>query len=221
MNEQEIQAQLPELATKEAAIQVVDAASYTSAAAEVKVAKQFQKNIKDFFAPLKQKAHEAHKAITQKEKETLKPVEDFCKKIQQKMISWQSEQDRIRREEEAMLREEQRKLEEEARLAEAAEAEAAGDTELAQDILEEEIEVAPVMVQDNTPKVSGLFTRETWKAEVTDMGALVKYVAENPAWFHLLTVNTKELNSLAKSQKSAMAIPGVRAFAEKTMVTKL
>ena len=221
MNEQEIQSEVPALLEREATIVVKDSETYTTAATEMKGGKAMIKKIKDFFKPLKSKANEAHKAITQKERETLAPVEEFCKKIQGKMIAFQSEQDRIRREEEARIREEQRKREEEAKIAEAAEAEAAGDVELAEQIIMEPVAVAPVVVPKKTPDVQGVSYRETWKAEVVDALALVKFVADNPTWAHLITVNTRELNNLARSQKTAMKIPGVRAYAEKSIATRI
>jgi hypothetical protein len=71
-----------------------------------------------------------------------------------------------------------------------------------------------------TPKVSGIAGRTTWKAEVKDKGALVKYVAEHPEWLSLLDVNMQALNGLARSQKGSLALPGVEAVEEHSIAAR-
>lgn len=59
-------------------------------------------------------------------------------------------------------------------------------------------------------KPTGVTMRENWSAEVTDLEALVKFAAKFKQ-FALLLPNQTALNALARSQKQAMKIPGVRA----------
>jgi len=59
--------------------------------------------------------------------------------------------------------------------------------------------------------VSGISSRENWSAQVTDKAALVKAAAENPAYLAYLEPDMKSLNALARAQKNALAIPGVKA----------
>lgn len=127
------------------------------------------------------------------------------------MIGFQNEQERIRREQEAkaaeQLRKEREKLE-----AQAAKAAAAGKTEKAA-ALEATAAALPTTVEIavTAPKVAGIAGRSTWQAAVKDKAAFIKYVAEHPEWLHLIDINMVALNGLARSQKSALALPGVEA----------
>ncbi len=60
-------------------------------------------------------------------------------------------------------------------------------------------------------RVKGLGHRENWCAEVTDLWSLVKAVAKNKALLPLLEANLPALNAQARSLKTALQIPGVRA----------
>lgn len=71
------------------------------------------------------------------------------------------------------------------------------------------VRVAPALAS-----VAGVSTRTTWKAEVTDLHELVRYVAAHPEWLALLTADMTQLNTLARSQKNRMQIPGVKAVEE-------
>ena len=62
--------------------------------------------------------------------------------------------------------------------------------------------------------IAGVWTRPNWRAEVNDKLALIRYVATHPEWVHLVDANESALNGLAKSQREALAIPGVRAVEE-------
>lgn len=195
----------------ETAIEIRDTVSYKQAAHVLKAAKAHIKVIREHYKPLKESAFAAHKAVTKSEKDMLLPVEDLCRDTSGKMVGYQREQDWIAREEQARLEAIQREREEETRLAEAEAAEQAGDAELAEQIIDEPVELPPVVVQSSTPKIAGISHKKTWKAEVTSKVALIKFVAENQKWLHLLDVNTKEIGRLATAQKSALSIPGIKA----------
>ncbi len=78
---------------------------------------------------------------------------------------------------------------------------------------------APVTVAAPS-KVSGISMRETWKAEVTDKEALVKFIATNPHLLNLVDVNNSAVNQMAKAMKGNLNIPGVRAYAEKSVAAR-
>ena len=61
--------------------------------------------------------------------------------------------------------------------------------------------------------MNGIAYRETWSAQITDLHALVKFVAAHPSHLGLLTANTAALNAQARSLKGQMRIPGVQAVA--------
>jgi hypothetical protein len=127
------------------------------------------------------------------------------------MTVYLTEQERIRREQEAkaaeQLRKEREKLE-----AQAARAAASGKTEKAE-ALQAHAAALPVSVEiaSTAPKVSGIAGRSTWQAAVKDKAAFLKYVAEHPEWLNLVDVNMVALNGLARSQKQSLALPGIEA----------
>lgn len=79
------------------------------------------------------------------------------------------------------------------------------------------VTAAPVPLASAAPKVSGLSTRKNWKARCVDKMALIKFVANNPAFLNLLDVNQSALNQMAKAQKEAMQIGGVEAYPDDVM----
>jgi len=120
-----------------------------------------------------------------------------------------------------------RAAEQERALAAALEAEQAGDGQQAADLLAEaeEVESAPVFVPVVAPRaqiatVAGVSTQTRYSAEVVDMGMLVAHVATHPDMLNLLEPDMPALNSLARSLRDAMRIPGVRAVASTVRSTR-
>lgn len=138
--------------------------------------------------------------------------------LKRSILDFQESEDAKRRAAEALaaeaLRREREKLEDRA-----AKAEASGRLERAE-ALRASAATVPLAIPQPVAKVGGLATRSAWRAEVTDKGALVRYVAEHPEWLHLVDANTTALNGLARSQKSALAIPGVRIVEEKQLAAR-
>lgn len=159
-------------------------------------------------------AQRAVNALFEGPKQLLAEAESIIKRG---ILTYQDGEERKRRAAEAAAAEAARK-ERERLEAQAAKAAAAGKVEKAEALqataaaIPERVEIA-----SSAPKVSGIASKTTWRAEVTDKMALVKYVAEHPEWLALLEVNTTSLNGLARSQKSALALPGVRAVEERQL----
>lgn len=171
------------------------------------------KNRKEFFKPMKDKAFAAHKQICKQEEESVGELLIIKTDVKRKLETYDAEQVRIAREEEARLREIARKEEEERRIQEALQAEADGEKELADEILKEEVYVPPVTVMKATPKVSGVIFRTYWKHEVKDLKKLVKAVFEGRAPLDCLEPNNVFLGAEATSRKRQEEIyPGVFAY---------
>jgi hypothetical protein len=202
-------------------IVITDQPSYDAAAAKFTAVTALEKEIAGHYAPLKQKAHESHKAICDAEKTMLGPVQDAKRILSRAIGAFDEEQERKRREEQRKLEAEARKREEEERIAAAVEVEQMGASE-------EEVEAvlstpAPAMKIQAPPtyqRAAAIATREVWSAELTDFPALVKAATENPAYLIYLEANTTQLNSTARSQKSAMRVPGVKAVSERIAAGK-
>lgn len=201
-------------------------------------------------------------ALEAKRKDLVGPLNDTVKKINDLfrtplaflaqaeaalktgMLTFDDEQERIRREREELARRE-REAEERRIAAEAAEAqriadeaaaaaarattqqeqeqaraalaEAAAKVETAQQAHAEIRSMPAPIVAKGTPKVTGIASKSTWCGECDNFTVLVKAVAEGKAPINLLTLDQTQLNKYARAQERAMSIPGCRAVEKKTL----
>lgn len=68
--------------------------------------------------------------------------------------------------------------------------------------------VAAPVVRREVPKVAGVSFRETWKFEITDLNAIPR---------EFLLVDETKIRKVVQAMKGDTNIPGVRAYAEKTL----
>lgn len=166
------------------------------------------------------------------------------RKFEAAILTYQTEQDRKRREEQARLEAAARaereraeaaaraQAEEAARLAAAAAqaadaAEAAKLAERAQQAQENaaaaEVAAASVVAPAasvEAPKVAGLGTRGTLEVELVDKLAFVRHVAANPSLIHLVMEDSVKLRAYARALGDGAQIPGVRVGVKKTVTTR-
>lgn len=151
-----------------------------------------------------------------------RPYADACttaeSTLKAKCTTYQLAAQRARDEEAARLRAEAAK--ESVRLEIASEnkliegdIEAAGELLIASEMVVAQTPAPTVVV----PKVSGATTRDNWVFELTDLGALIKAAAENPAWISLLTVDESAARKLAGQVKDSISVPGLRIYNDKIM----
>lgn len=194
------------------ALRIVDADTYQAACEFLKGIKALRTEIAETFEPHIKRAHESHRALLKEKSDAEAPLADAERIAKSALVTYDQQQERIRRAEQARIQAEVQRQEEERRLAEAVALEAAGDVEEAEALFEEPIDVPTIAVAPTTPKVSGISFRETWGAEVTNLAALVQYVAANPMFSALLLANMPALNAQARSLKGELRIPGVKAI---------
>ncbi len=84
-------------------IAIVDQATYNEMAGLKLNLAGFRKKIVEAFAPMKEAAHKAHKAVCDKENEHLKPIVEAEAIAVDSLKRWQNEQERLRRIEQARL----------------------------------------------------------------------------------------------------------------------
>ena len=190
------------------AMEIKNDATYVSSGEGLKKIKTVRKRITDFIGPMKKSTHEAWKKVVASEKGLLAPLDTAEGIIKRKMVSWDQEQEKSRRDEQRRLDEEARKLAEEEQLKEAEAAEARGDNEEADEILNAEVEVAPVILPEATPKVAGISKRKNWKARVVN-------AAQVPEEYK--TVDLQKLNAVARATKGTLKIPGVEIYCEESI----
>ena len=194
------------------ALRIADAGTYQGACDFLKGIKALRTEIAETFEPHIKRAHDAHKALLKEKADAEAPLADAERIVKAALVTYDAEQERIRRIEAARLQDELRRQEEERRLAEAVELEASGESAEAEALIDAPVFVPTVVVAPSTPKVSGIAYRETWSASVTDLAALVKYVAANPQCAPFLLANMPALNAQARSLKAQLRIPGVEAI---------
>jgi len=219
-----------------------------STQAELDTAAQYLRGIKALrdeiaktFDPIIETAHKAHKKAIEQRKIIEAPLIDaktlldrkvgtYAAKIEREAREERERQERAAREE----RERQEKLaREEREQAEAAAkaAREAGDTARAQTFeadaqaaaeLEHEVAQAPPpYVPPPMPvRAFGVSTRDTYKFEVTDLGALVAAVAAGRAPLRFLLPNEVQIGAEARASKGELELPGVRVYVDKSVVTR-
>ena len=148
----------------------------------------------------------------------IQKLEDAKNYLNGVMVRWTEEQERIRREEERKLQEAARKRAEEEALQQALEAEAAGDKQEAEQIIQEPVYVPPIKVVSEIPKSKESHVRETWSAEGFDLMMTVRAIAGGKAPLQSIKYDDTFLNGQARSYKQNLNIPGVRAVSKKTQL---
>ena len=153
-----------------------------------------------------------------------RPAKDWLTQAEElmksKLLYYQQEQDRIAREAQAKADEEARK--ERVKLEKAADLAAQAGMDDRAEELEEQAQVheAPV-IQSAAPKLEGIHTRVTWKAEVTNKMEFVKYVIEKrPDLLWLIEINQSKLNAQAIALKESLDLPGIKAVKEESITAR-
>ena len=175
-------------------ITVTDQKTYIAANDQIGKLQPLRKNIVAKFADPKSAAAKAHKEICALEKSFLDPVDQNIRAYKSATESWYAaEQARIRAEEERKRRE----AEEAAKLA--AEAESAGDEEMALEAVAEAAAVESTITA--MPKVKGTAMREVYRAVVVDVKLIPReYMIPDQAL----------LNRVVQAHRGMIEIPGVR-----------
>lgn len=178
---------------------------YEQAAELLKGYATLAKRVEEYFAEDIATAHKLHKSLTTKRKAALEKVEAEVARIKRAMAEWRQRQDEERRRQEAELAA-KLKAEEDARiLREAAALEAAGDTQTAAAIVEEQLAApAPVVrLEPAAPKVAGVSMVEAWDFEVVNAALLPR---------EYLVPDLAKIRGVVKALKGGARIPGVRVF---------
>jgi len=206
------------LAALGAAVTITTAAEYEDAAAFLQRIKGRSKELDDLRRSMTRPLDDTKKRIMALFERPMSLLANAEATIKRSVLHYRAEQERIRAEEEARLREKARK-EQERLLARAERAAAAGKDEMAEALEDQAALVpAPIVVSD-TPRISGLSTRQTWHAEVTDKMALIRAVAEGHVPDIVLVPDMTILNAQARSLKNALDYPGVKAVTEELVAS--
>jgi len=178
----------------------------------VKKVKDYRTDVVAFFAPIKQKAHEAWKAITEKEKYFTNKLDGFENTAKRAILTFDqaeeekrfAEQRRLQAVADEQARKEREKLEKEAAKLKT--------PELKEARLEAAAAVtAPVIELAQPVKQEGESTRKIWHFKVVDPSLVPR---------EYLCPNEKMLDGIAKSTKGSIQIPGITFFYETTLAMR-
>jgi hypothetical protein len=197
-------------------IVVKDCDTYTIAGNMWKTIRDMMKEVADTFDPIIKKQHEAHRLALEQKAKYYAPLEEAQKNIKRLMSDYDARQEQLRKEEEARLTEIARKEAEERALIDAIEAENNGDHDEAAAILDDPVYVPPTIIPKATPRLAGgPVYREVWSAQVTDIKALCRAVADGKVSPECVVGNMTVLNKMATALKKTMSIPGVMAVSKR------
>ena len=216
---------------------------------DLKQIKTLQKEVEEKRTSITGPLNQAVKAVNdlfRSPKDYLDKAEATLKRA---MVTWTTEQERLaaiaRAEAEAAARAERERLaalereqQEAARKAheEAQAAAAAGDTEAAAaaaaaaEAAQQQAAITAMTAQvvtvapdvEQAGKVSGISGRTTYAAQIDDLLALVKAVAEGKAPIEAIQADTKFLNAQARAfKKQGQLYPGVTAVAERSIAARV
>lgn len=162
------------------------------------------KKIEDWFEDPVDKANAAHKALTGRRAETLKPIKEAKAALGEIMGAWNAKMKAKAKAEAEMIR----AIEEEDAKKELEELatglDESGEKEAAEAVREQKERVyVPAKVEQLAPKVKGTRSMTIWEYEITDKAAI-------PEQF--IIIDMKAIAAMVRTQKGATNIPGVRVF---------
>ena len=188
---------------------VSSVATYEEVGTKLQLIKGLGKRIAETFDPHIKRAFDAHRALVAEKSRAMEPLNAAEATFKTAMLTFQQQQEKERREQQAKLEEEARKEREklEARAAKAAEK---GKEEKAAELMAQAATVATPVLETRVPTVTGISTRSTWKAEVVSKPELIAAVAAGKVPHAALIADTTFLNQQARSLKSELNYPGVK-----------
>ena len=174
-------------------ISVIDIETHRIAQERLIALAMAEKRVNDRLGPIIQHAHRAHKELTELRSDLLRPIAQAKMLLTGKIVEYETEERRCAEEKAREFAARARVTEEERVLLDAIDAEQRGDKAVAEQILGEPVRVPTITVEAELAKVEGVSSRITWHAEVTDLFALIRYVAEHEEWISLLDANASAL----------------------------
>jgi hypothetical protein len=203
-NEYEIEKQALTIPEQALALQVVDNETYEQAGEMAKDTKRLLEEINKLLDPIISSANKTHKEAVARKKGLTEPLKEVDEIIRSRMTAYTQDQDNKRKAEEERLRAEAKKLAEEEALrkAERAIAQGASQEEAAAMI---EVKAAPVVLQDNTPKVKGISSRKNWKFRIVDEDKIPR---------KYMIPNKEMIGQTVRAEKDRTDIPGIEAYAK-------
>jgi len=217
------------------ALVVTSAESCVNASHLLRSIKMLRAGIAAFWTPhieaameTKRKAEVARKALADERDRMDAPLIEAEGTLKRRLLAWETEQERVRLEQERALQAEAQRQAEAATLDAAAalelEAQKTGDAGMlaeAQDILAQPIEAPVVTVERFVPKVQGITYRDNWKAqEPVNVRELAAAVGAGTLPITFVTPNLTAINQYIRATKGTQDVPGVRIINDRQIAAR-
>lgn len=194
-------------------IDIVDGESFTAVHGKISQMKALEREIKEHFAPMKEAAHKAHKAVTTAENAQLKPLTDAIAAGQKRLAAYQAKMRQYETEARLLAEEDARNdrkadILEMAEQVEQVEGTAAAEAYI---VAAQAMPVAPVPEVKLQADAKGGSMRNNWMFEVTDKLAVpIAY----------MTPDLTYIGAVVRAKKGNIIIPGVRIWNDPKFIVK-
>lgn len=201
----EIGKQIDVLLEEMKTVNIETAEQFEYAAEWLKRNKQTQKTVTDFYDPIKKELYIPYKKVLDEMNGFIKRLESAERSVKNALGKYQMEQERLRLEEQRKKEEEERRRIEELKLQTAINT---GND----NILDMDVPTPKVIVQSDTPKISGVSFRETWDFEITDASLIPR---------DYLIPDEKKIRAIVQQLKTDTNIPGIKAVNHATVSARV
>lgn len=201
MSVQELETQALTVPERAKLIVITTAAEFIVAGELLKTVKALRAEIDDTFDPIIKKQFEAHREAIAQKKKVDAPLVEAEGILKPRIAGYLREEERKRQEEEMRLQKQAREREEAEQLAKADILHEIGEVDAANQVLNEEIYVPPVVLPSAAPKVSGISMRETWDFDIIDVNKIPR---------EFMVPDLVKIRGLVRAMKRATNIPGIR-----------
>lgn len=186
---------------------ITSAETYLDATDFLKTLKGMQKEAETKFEKSIKASYAAWKEICNLKNSIVEPLAEAERLLKGKAIAYNQEQERIAAAKQARIDAQKRKEQEEL-LAKAKKAEEKGQTEKAENLMQQAQNMPAPVVEKAVPKNSGISIKKNWKFRVKDVNAIPR---------EYMIPNEKALQGIATSTKGSIKIPGVEFYSEDNM----
>jgi hypothetical protein len=194
---------------------VSDAESYAQVGEWLREGAERLKDAETFFEPRKGLGFKLHRLICDRENLVLTPLRAWMKRGKENWDRFRRQEEENRRAEEQRLANEARRVEQERLAREAELLEQRGESELAEQVLEQALHTpAPVIaLTSSLPAVKGVSTTANWKwRPVGGDTPIARARAEKLAPREFLELSEKKLNAYAKAHGASARVPGIEFY---------
>jgi regulator of protease activity HflC (stomatin/prohibitin superfamily) len=207
ISQDEVAKLVPRVVAQAQSITIMNSEDHEIACAFLTFVATGKKQVEEVFDPIVKKAHETHKEAVAQKKKFLDPLLMAEMNVKGKIVTYDTEMQRLRREKEIADAKILQQQQQEAAIAEAQQLEASGDKELA-DLVLETAATAPapvVILPPAVEKQEGVSMRQTWKFRITDERLIPR---------EYLMVNESAIGAVVRAQKGMTRIPGIQVYPE-------